>query len=119
MKGRRGILNDEFRILNFEGWNVLLKCPLQSSIAPQATVRIFDYSAMSTTTTYQHTGTEAPPETIRRAKELVAEYPSCFWFWKERPVIQFEEDVRLVAQRLREYGDKETWEAAKELLACL
>jgi len=50
---------------------------------------------------------------------LVTKYPSCFWFWKDTPEILYTEDIQLVIQRLREYGDKRTWEAARELSACL
>lgn len=64
-------------------------------------------------------GTEAPPEAIRRARELVAEYPSCFWFWRDNPNLQFKEDILSVIKNLRKYGDKQTWEAAQELNKCL
>ena len=66
-----------------------------------------------------YVGTEASPEAIRRARELVEQFPSCFWFWRDAPNIRFEEYVRSVIKNLRDYGDKDTWEAAKELNACL
>lgn len=64
-------------------------------------------------------GTSASPEAIRLAKKLVAKYPSCFLFWQDDPEIRFVEDVRSVIKNLRDYGDKKTLEAAKELNACL
>jgi len=76
-------------------------------------------SVMQNVMKSEHVGTPAPPEAIQMAKELVTKYPSCFWFWKDTPEILYTEDIQLVIQRLREYGDKRTWEAARELSACL
>lgn len=59
------------------------------------------------------------PELAQRARELVRQFPGCFWFWKEEPAVSFRDDVEAVIRNLRQYGDKVAWEAAKELRKCL
>ena len=63
--------------------------------------------------------TPAPPALIERAAELVRTYPECFWFWHPEARIRHLEDVRLVIEHLREYGDHRAWWAAQELQRCL
>jgi hypothetical protein len=63
--------------------------------------------------------TPAPPELIARAAELVGRYPECFWFRHPQARIRHLEDVRLVIEHLREYGDRRAWWAAQELHQCL
>ena len=63
--------------------------------------------------------TPAPPELIRRAAELIREYHECFWFRHPEARIRHLEDVRLVVEHLREYGDRRAWWAAQELHKCL
>ncbi len=61
----------------------------------------------------------APPEVAERATELVRQFAECFWFWRTDAEICYTDDVELVIEHLREYGDKRAWEAAKELRQCL
>lgn len=63
--------------------------------------------------------TPAPPDLIERASELVRTYPECFWFWHPQARIRHLQDVRLVVEHLREYGDHRAWWAAQELHRCL
>ena len=63
--------------------------------------------------------TPAPPELIERATELVRTYPECFWFRHPEARIRSLEDVRLVVEHLREYGDRRAWWAAQQLHKCL
>jgi hypothetical protein len=72
--------------------------------------------------TAQATGVEmeqAPPDVIKRAEALVRKHPECFWFRHPEARIRHVADVRLVVERLREYGDRATWREAQGLLACL
>jgi len=50
-----------------------------------------------------------PPELVERATALVRSHPECFWFWHPKARIKDLEDVRLVVERLREYGDHRAW----------
>jgi hypothetical protein len=59
------------------------------------------------------------PAVARRAMDLVRQFPGCFWFRDEEAQVRYRDDVELVVKHLREYGDKTTWEAAKELRRCL
>lgn len=61
----------------------------------------------------------ASPEVVERAEQLLREFPECFWFRHPDARIRFTDDVELVIERLREYGDKRSWEAARELKRCL
>lgn len=61
----------------------------------------------------------APPELVVRAMELVREFAECFWFWHPDARVRYMDDIELVIEHLREYGDKRAWEAAKELRRCL
>ena len=61
----------------------------------------------------------APPELIERAVAMVQEYPECFWFRHPEARIRNLEDVRLVIEHLREYGDWRAWWSAQELHRCL
>jgi len=61
----------------------------------------------------------APPELIERAHELVRTHPECFWFRHPEARIRHLEDIRLVVEHLREYGDRRAWWAAQELHKCL
>lgn len=61
----------------------------------------------------------APAELVERADRLVQTYPECFWFRHPEARIQYLEDVRLVVEHLREYGDRRAWWAAQELHKCL
>jgi hypothetical protein len=69
--------------------------------------------------TTESPGTPAPPELAAQADALIKAYPECFWFWRPDARIQYLEDVRLVVERLREYGDRRAWAAAQELNRCL
>src|SRR5216117_174511 len=57
----------------------------------------------------------APPDLADRAEALVKKHPECFWFWRSEARIRTLEDVRLVIQHLREYGDRRAWQDAQDL----
>lgn len=61
----------------------------------------------------------ASPELAARAAELVRQFAECFWFRRTDAKIQTADDVKVVIEHLREYGNKQAWEAAKELRRCL
>ncbi len=61
----------------------------------------------------------APPEMIARASALVQKHTECFWFRHPEVRIRHLEDVRLVIEHLREYGDRRAWREAQELHRCL
>lgn len=62
----------------------------------------------------------APPELVERAEALVRKYNSqCFWFRHPDACVASVEDVKLVIQRLREYGNHNAWKDAQELSRCL
>jgi hypothetical protein len=63
--------------------------------------------------------TPAPSELVERATALVRRYPECFWFRHPEARIRHVEDVRLIVEHLREYGDRPAWWAAQELHRCL
>jgi hypothetical protein len=63
--------------------------------------------------------TPAPAELIARATAEVRSHPECFWFWHPEARVRHLEDVRLVIEHLREYGDRRAWRAAQELHRCL
>lgn len=55
------------------------------------------------------------PEVAGRAEDLVRRFSECFWFWNPDARVHFTGDVRLVISHLREYGDKQAWDAAADL----
>lgn len=63
--------------------------------------------------------TPAPPELVERAAGLVKKHSGCFWFRHPEARIRYLEDVRLVIEHLREYGDRRAWREAQELHRCL
>ncbi len=63
--------------------------------------------------------TPAPAELIERATALVRNYPQCFWSWHCNARVRHLEDVRLIVEHLRGYGDHDAWRAAQELHKCL
>jgi hypothetical protein len=63
--------------------------------------------------------TPAPPELVERATKLVKNHSECFWFWHPDAQVRHLEDVRLVIEHLREYGDRRAWREAQELHRCL
>jgi hypothetical protein len=56
---------------------------------------------------------------VEQATALVRGHPECFWFWHPEARIKNLEDVRLVVEHLREYGDHQAWWDAQELQKCL
>ena len=60
-----------------------------------------------------------PPGVSERATELIREFAECFWFRHPDACVRYTDDVELVIEHLREYGDRRAWEAAKELRRCL
>ena len=63
--------------------------------------------------------TAAPLELCARASALVRGHPECFWFRHPEARIRHLEDVRVVVEHLREYGDRRAWRDAQELNQCL
>ena len=63
--------------------------------------------------------TPAPLELCARAAALVRGHSECFWFWHREARVCHLEDVRLVVEHLREYGDRRAWREAQELQRCL
>jgi len=63
--------------------------------------------------------TPASPELVERASALVKKHSECFWFRHPEARIRYLEDVRLVVEHLREYGDRRAWREAQELHRCL
>lgn len=59
------------------------------------------------------------PEVARRAMDFVRQFSDCFWFRDEEALVRYRDDVELVIKHLRDYGDKNAWEAAKQLRQCL
>jgi hypothetical protein len=58
----------------------------------------------------------APPELVAQAEDLVKEYGAqCFWFRHPEARVKYLDDVDLVIQRLREYGDHAAWKDAQAL----
>ncbi len=63
--------------------------------------------------------TPASLELCARAAALVRGHPECFWFRHPEARIRHLDDVRLVVEHLREYGDRRAWRDAQELHLCL
>ena len=63
--------------------------------------------------------TPAPAELCERAAVLVRSHRECFWFRHPEARIRHLEDVRLVVEHLREYGDRRAWRDAQDLHRCL
>jgi hypothetical protein len=60
-----------------------------------------------------------PPGLVERTVALIREHPECFWFRHPEARIDTPADIRLVIERLREYGGRRAWRAAQELHQCL
>ena len=58
-------------------------------------------------------------ELVARAESLIREFPGCFWFRHPEARIRDRNDIPLVIQHLREYGDQRAWRAAQALRKCL
>ena len=56
---------------------------------------------------------------LASAAALVVRFPECFWFWRPAARLLSADDVRLVVQNLRKYGNREAWTAAQHLDQCL
>ncbi len=69
--------------------------------------------------TVSQAGTPAPQDLIDRATALVKRHPECFWFRHPEARVRHLEDVRLVIEHLREYGNRRAWFEAQELHECL
>ena len=61
----------------------------------------------------------ASPEVLALAMDLARRFSQCFWFWHPDARVRYTDDVELVIEHLREYGDNRAWAAAKELRKCL
>jgi hypothetical protein len=61
----------------------------------------------------------APPELVEKAEELIRTYSGCFWFWHPEARVRYWDDLPLVVEHLRDYGDKKAWRAAQDLQRCL
>ena len=56
---------------------------------------------------------------LASAAALVVQFPECFWFWRPDVRLASADDVRLVVQNLRKYGNAVAWRAAQQLDQCL
>ena len=57
---------------------------------------------------------------LERARAAVRLYfNSCFWFRHPDAPLDTADDVRVVVEHLREYGDHSAWRLAQELHKCL
>ena len=57
---------------------------------------------------------------VALAQKAIEKYNvMCFWFRSDEAVLRTRADVRLVARRLRENGNRETWFVAREIERCL
>ena len=63
--------------------------------------------------------TLAPPGVLEMANKIVRNFPGCFWFRHPDAEIMWLDDVRLVIEHLREYGDHRAWQEAQRLHQCL
>ena len=65
----------------------------------------------------EFTPEEAAPATeaaLALARRAIEKYNvMCFWFRSDEAVLRTRADVRLVARRLRENGNRETWFVAR------
>jgi hypothetical protein len=61
----------------------------------------------------------APAAIVERAATLVQTFPECFWYWHPDAQIRDLQDVQLVIEHLRGYGDHRAWRAAQALYKCL
>lgn len=61
----------------------------------------------------------APPELVAKAEELVRAFPECFWFRHPEARVRYLDDLPLIVEHLRDYGDKKAWKAAQEFQRCL
>lgn len=61
----------------------------------------------------------APPELAEKAEELVRAFHECFWFWHPEARVRYWDDLPLVVEHLRDYGNKKAWRAAQDLQRCL
>jgi hypothetical protein len=60
-----------------------------------------------------------PAPLSAQANALVKDHPECCWFWRPDARIQYLEEVRLVVEHLRRFGDRRAWAAAQDLHRCL
>jgi hypothetical protein len=61
----------------------------------------------------------APAAAIALAKEALKEHAGCFWFRSPEAQIESIADVQLVIRRLRQYGDRASWDTAYRIRKCL
>ena len=61
-----------------------------------------------------------PEAVLVQAREAVHLYfTRCFWFRHPEATVQNRDDVRIVIEHLREYGDHRAWRIAQNLRKCL
>lgn len=56
---------------------------------------------------------------VERATELIQEYPQSFCFGYVRFNVSELKDMRMVIERLREYGNHDAWRDAQKFQKCL
>lgn len=62
----------------------------------------------------------APAAAIALARTALDNYKSdCFWFRADTAPVETMGEVRLIIQRLRQYGGREAWYAAYAIEQCL
>ncbi len=57
----------------------------------------------------------APAAAIALAREALEQHDSCFWFRSAEAPLETIAQVQLVIRRLRQYGNRESWDTAYEL----
>ena len=64
--------------------------------------------------------THAPEAALALSREAVLKFKSlCFWFRSPDAAIETVGDVLLVIRRLRQHGNRETWNVAQKIKECL
>lgn len=69
------------------------------------------------------TATTTPPvpeAVLERARAAVRKhFAECFWFRHPEAPLENADDVRVIIEHLREYGDHAAWKLAQDLHKCL
>lgn len=71
------------------------------------------------TTAYPTDTRPAPAAAMTMAAAAIKQYPMCFWFRAKDAPLNDVGDVELVVRRLRQYGNRASWEKAYEIEQCL
>ncbi len=80
--------------------------------------RIFRYHP-GMTSAYPTDTRPAPAAAIALAREALEKHDSCFWFRSAEAPLETIAEVQLVIRRLRQYGNRASWETAYRIHQCL